>query len=114
MITNTNSVGVVRDAVIAYAAKRWGPKAIRAVVAAGGYRDLGRTHLNDIYGISSRPSIFRAIDSAPRARWPRATWAAARMVCYEFKGGIGTARALAIRRGRHGGVWSRPTSACAT
>src|SRR5687767_6826148 len=31
MITNTNSVGVVRDAVIGYAARRWG---------TGGYQDI--------------------------------------------------------------------------
>jgi D-aminopeptidase len=92
MITNTNSVGVVRDAVIGYAAKRWG---------TGGYQDIWSLpvvaetwdgHLNDIYGMHVKAEhAARAIDGAlsgPVAEG--SVGGGTGMVCYEFKGGIGT------------------------
>jgi len=95
VITNTNSVGVVRDAVIGYARKKW--------PAAGGWSDaiwslpvVAETwdgHLNDIYGMHVRPEhVFQALDGARGGAVPEGNVGGGTgMICYEFKGGIGTA-----------------------
>ena len=95
VITNTNSVGVARDAVIDYARKRW--------PAAGGWADaiwslpvVAETwdgHLNDIYGMHVRPEhVFRSLDDARGGPVPEGNVGGGTgMICYEFKGGIGTA-----------------------
>jgi len=95
VITNTNSVGVARDAVIDYARKRW--------PAAGGWSDaiwslpvVAETwdgHLNDIYGMHVRPEhVFQALDGARGGAVPEGNVGGGTgMICYEFKGGIGTA-----------------------
>jgi D-aminopeptidase len=95
VITNTNSVGVVRDAVIDYARKKW-PQ-------AGGWSDaiwslpvVAETwdgHLNDIYGMHVRPEhAFQALDGAHGGAVSEGNVGGGTgMICYEFKGGIGTA-----------------------
>jgi D-aminopeptidase len=93
MITNTNSVGVVRDAVISYAARRWGPKGYQELWSLPVVAETWDGHLNDIYGMHVKPDhAFRAIDGA--ASGPVAegnVGGGTGMICYEFKGGIGTA-----------------------
>ena len=93
MITNTNSVGVVRDAVISYAARRWGPKGYQELWSLPVVAETWDGHLNDIYGMHVKPEhAFRAIDGA--ASGPVAegnVGGGTGMICYEFKGGIGTA-----------------------
>lgn len=94
LLTNTNSVGVVRDAVIAYAARRWPPVGddwtiwSQPVVAETWDGDL-----SDIYGMHVRAEhAVAAMDRA--ATGPVAegnVGGGTGMVCYEFKGGIGTA-----------------------
>jgi D-aminopeptidase len=93
MITNTNSVGVVRDAVISYAARRWGPKGYQELWSLPVVAETWDGHLNDIYGMHVKAEhAFQAIDAA--ASGPVAegnVGGGTGMVCYEFKGGIGTA-----------------------
>ena len=93
MITNTNSVGVVRDAVISYAARRWGPKGYQELWSLPVVAETWDGHLNDVYGMHVKAEhAFRAIDGA--ASGPVAegnVGGGTGMICYEFKGGIGTA-----------------------
>ena len=99
LITNTNSVGVVRDAVIDFARKRW-PSAEGWADAIWSLPVVAETwdgHLNDIYGMHVRPEhAFQAIDGArPGPVAEGNVGGGTGMICYEFKGGIGTAsRAL--------------------
>ena len=95
VLTNTNSVGVVRDAVIRYAARRWPPKpggnwTVWSLPIVGETWD---GTLNDIYDPHVRPEhLDAALDSA--ASGPVAegnVGGGTGMVCYGFKGGIGTA-----------------------
>jgi D-aminopeptidase len=90
-ITNTSSVGMVRDAIIAVEA--------RAMVPGGTFWALpvvGETwdgHLNDTEGQHVRPEhVVAALESA--APGPVAegnVGGGTGMICHEFKGGIGTA-----------------------
>src|SRR5438445_1389547 len=104
LITNTNSVGVVRDAVIDFARKRW-PSAAGWADAIWSLPVVAETwdgHLNDIYGMHVRPEhAFRAIDGArPGPVAEGNVGGGTGMICYEFKGGIGTAsRALPAAEG---------------
>ena len=105
VLTNTNSVGVVRDAVIRYAARRWPPK------PDGGWTvwslpivaETWDGTLSDIYDPHVRPEhLSAALDSA--AAGPVAegnVGGGTGMVCYGFKGGIGTASRVVARE--HGG-----------
>jgi D-aminopeptidase len=102
MITNTNSVGVVRDAVISYAARRWGPKGYQELWSLPVVAETWDGHLNDVYGMHVKAEhAFRAIDGA--ASGPVAegnVGGGTGMICYEFKGGIGTAsRVLEAKAG---------------
>jgi L-aminopeptidase/D-esterase-like protein len=95
LVTNTNAVGVVRDAVIQYAHQRWG--------SAGGWSDaiwslpvVAETWdggLNDIYGGHVKTEHARqAIEAArPGPVAEGAVGGGTGMICYEFKGGIGSA-----------------------
>ena len=73
-------VGVVRDAVIPYAARRWGPQGLAGplwslpVVA-----ETWDGRLNDIYGmhVKAEHALPGHRGRARRGRWPRATSAAA-------------------------------------
>ena len=90
LITNTSSVGVVHDAVIAWAARRW-PKAGEPwslpMIA-----ETWDGRLNDIAGMHVKAEhAFAAIDAA--ASGPVAegnVGGGTGMVAFEFKGGIGT------------------------
>jgi D-aminopeptidase len=97
MITNTNSVGVVRDAVIGYAARRWGPGGYQEIWSLPVVAETWDGHLNDIYGMHVKAEhAVRAIDGASGGPVAEGNVGGGTgMVCYEFKGGIGTAsRAL--------------------
>jgi D-aminopeptidase len=102
MITNTNSVGVVRDAVISYAARRWGPKGYQEIWSLPVVAETWDGHLNDVYGMHVKAEhAFRAIDGALSGPVAEGNVGGGTgMVCYEFKGGIGTAsRVLAAPAG---------------
>jgi dipeptidyl aminopeptidase/acylaminoacyl peptidase/L-aminopeptidase/D-esterase-like protein len=102
MITNTHSVGVVRDAVIAHRVrgKRSDPSGFwwsLPVVA-----ETWDGYLNDVNGFHVRPEhVFAALDGARPGPVPEGNVGGGTgMVCHGFKGGIGTAsRALDERRG---------------
>src|SRR4029077_6680264 len=104
VLTNTNSVGVVRDAVIQYAARRWPPKPdgdwtfwSLPIVA-----ETWDGTLNDIYDPHVRPEhVDAALDGAASGPVPEGNVGGGTgMVCYGFKGGIGTAsRVLDARDG---------------
>jgi L-aminopeptidase/D-esterase-like protein len=98
MITNTHSVGVVRDAVIAWLAGRNETLTWALPVVAETFDGL----LNDINGFHvGKEHAFAALDGA--ASGPVAegnVGGGTGMICHEFKGGIGTAsRVLAERQG---------------
>ena len=100
LITNTSSVGVVRDAVIAYAARKWpklGEPWSLPVVA-----ETWDGRLNDIAGMHVKPEhAAAAIDSAAGGRVAEGNVGGGTgMVAFEYKGGIGTAsRVLAAGDG---------------
>ena len=92
MITNTHSVGVVRDAVIAWRVKR-------APADQEGYfwslpvvAETWDGDLNDADGFHVKPEhVFQALDSASGGAVVEGNVGGGTgMVCNEFKGGIGT------------------------
>jgi D-aminopeptidase len=102
MITNTNSVGVVRDAVISYAARRWGPRGYQELWSLPVVAETWDGQLNDIYGMHVKAEhAFRALDGASSGSVAEGNVGGGTgMICYEFKGGIGTAsRVLAAPAG---------------
>ena len=104
-ITNTNSVGVVRDAIISYAAKRWPTKSNDWGWTVWSLPIVAETwdgDLNDIYGMHVKPEhLFSAIDGASGGAVAEGgVGGGTGMICYEFKGGIGTAsRVLDAKQG---------------
>ena len=106
LITNTNSVGVVRDAAISYAAKRWPPPpgndwgwTVWSLPVVAETWDGG---LNDIYGMHVKAEhAFQALDRASAGPVAEGSVGGGTgMVCYGFKGGIGTSsRVLAEKEG---------------
>jgi D-aminopeptidase len=93
-LTNTNSVGVVRDAVIAYAARRWPPRGDSWTVwSLPVVAETWDGTLNDIYGMHvGAAHVVRAIESASAGPVAEGgVGGGTGMICYEFKGGIGTA-----------------------
>ena len=91
MITNTHSVGVVRDAVLEYQVKH-----AQAGMQAWGLPVVAETwdgYLNEINGFHVKPQhTFDALDAArPGKVAEGSVGGGTGMVCHEFKGGIGTA-----------------------
>ncbi len=106
LITNTNSVGVVRDAVISYAARRFGGETdwSEATWSLPVVAETWDGHLNDIYGNHVKPEhAAQAIEAARGGPVAEGNVGGGTgMVCYEFKGGIGTAsRRLDEKTGGH-------------
>ena len=104
MLTNTHSVGVVRDAVIEWRVAHGGAD------QSGYYWSLpvvGETWdgwLNDINGFHvQREHVFAAMDSAAGGKVAEGNAGGGTgMICNEFKGGIGTAsRALKSEAGNY-------------
>jgi L-aminopeptidase/D-esterase-like protein len=92
MITNTHSVGTVRDAVIAWTLERYDfdEEDWWALPVVGETWD---GWLNDINGFHVKPDhAFRALDGArPGPVAEGNVGGGTGMICYYFKGGIGTA-----------------------
>lgn len=102
MITNTHSVGVVHDAVIAWKVKRgvrdqegyWWSAPVVAETWDG--------DLNDVNGFHVKPEdAYHAIDTAHTGAVEEGNVGGGTgMICHEFKGGIGTAsRVLGAKDG---------------
>jgi len=89
-ITNTHSVGVVRDAFIAWAVRH---NAMKQDWSLPVVAETWDGYLNDINGFHVKPDhVFSALDSAhPGPVDEGAVGGGTGMVCYGFKGGIGTA-----------------------
>jgi D-aminopeptidase len=89
-ITNTHSVGTVRDAMIA-----WGLKhgALKQAWSLPVVAETWDGFLNDINGFHVKPDdVFAALDSAKGGAVAEGnTGGGTGMICYGFKGGTGTA-----------------------
>ncbi|MEP6574223.1 MAG: P1 family peptidase [Gemmatimonadota bacterium] len=99
MITNTQSVGVVRDAVIDWAVKKgWNDFLFALPVVAetwdGGLSDIDGFHV-------TREDAVHALESARGGPVTEGNVGGGTgMVCHQFKGGIGTAsRRLSVKEG---------------
>jgi len=93
MITNTHSVGVVRDAVIAWRVKRGKPDASGYWWSLPVVAETYDGYLNDVNGFHVHPEhVFQALSSAKAGPVEEGNVGGGTgMICHEFKGGIGTA-----------------------
>ncbi|GAC1623181.1 MAG: P1 family peptidase [Candidatus Acidiferrum sp.] len=93
MITNTHSVGVVRDAVIQWRVAHGQPDATGYWWSLPVVAETWDGWLNDINGFHVKPEhAFHAIDSAESGPVEEGSVGGGTgMICNEFKGGIGTA-----------------------
>jgi L-aminopeptidase/D-esterase-like protein len=93
VITNTHSVGVARDAVIAWKLKSGRKDATGFWWSLPVVAETWDGYLNDINGFHVRPEhVFAALDAASGGRVPEGNVGGGTgMVCHGFKGGIGTA-----------------------
>jgi D-aminopeptidase len=93
MITNTHSVGTVRDAVIAWRLKHRGPDKEGYAWSLPVVAETWDGYLNDINGFHVKAEdAFRALDSAHGGPVEEGNVGGGTgMICNEFKGGIGTA-----------------------
>jgi D-aminopeptidase len=93
-ITNTHSVGVVRDAIVSYEVRgrEHGPAFWSLPVVGETYDGA----LNDINGMHVRPEhLFAAMDAASDGPVAEGNVGGGTgMICHEFKGGTGTASRL--------------------
>jgi D-aminopeptidase len=102
MITNTHSVGVVRDAVIAWRVKNAPPDQQGYWWSLPVVAETWDGYLNDVNGFHVKPEhVFHALDSAHDGPVEEGNVGGGTgMVCNEFKGGIGTAsRVLNAKQG---------------
>jgi D-aminopeptidase len=92
MITNTHSVGVVRDATIAWKVKRGKPDQEGYWWSLPVVAETYDGYLNDINGFHVKPEdAFHALDTAHSGPVEEGNVGGGTgMVCNEFKGGIGT------------------------
>ena len=92
-ITNTHSVGVVRDAVIRWRIRSGPPDASGYWWSLPVVAETYDGYLNDINGFHVKDEhVFAALDSAHGGAVPEGSVGGGTgMICYGFKGGIGTA-----------------------
>lgn len=93
MITNTHSVGVVRDSVVAWRVKQGSPDPTGYWWSLPVVAETYDGYLNDINGFHVKEKhAFEALDGAkPGAVTEGNVGGGTGMICYGFKGGIGTA-----------------------
>jgi L-aminopeptidase/D-esterase-like protein len=96
MITNTHSVGVVRDAVIAWKVKRGSPDMEGYWWSLPVVAETWDGYLNDINGFHVKPEdAWHALDTAHSGAVEEGNVGGGTgMICNEFKGGIGTSSRL--------------------
>jgi L-aminopeptidase/D-esterase-like protein len=102
MITNTHSVGVVRDAVIAWRIRKAPPDSEGYSWSLPVVAETADDDLNDMNGFHVKPEhAFHALDSAHGGPVEEGNVGGGTgMICNEFKGGIGTSsRALGPQHG---------------
>ena len=100
MITNTHSVGVVRDAVIAWKVKHGSPDMEGYWWSLPVVAETWDGYLNDINGFHVKPEdAFHALDSAHSGAVEEGNVGGGTgMICNEFKGGIGTSSRVLDRK----------------
>jgi D-aminopeptidase len=93
MITNTHSVGTVRDAVIAWRLRKHGPDKDGYSWSLPIVAETWDGYLNDVNGFHVKPEdAFHALDTAHSGPVEEGNVGGGTgMICNEFKGGIGTA-----------------------
>src|SRR5215813_6177257 len=93
IITNTHSVGVARDAVIAWRVKHGGADKTGYWWSTPVVAETWDGWLNDINGFHVKPEhVWRALDTARGGAIEEGSVGGGTgMICYEFKGGNGTA-----------------------
>ena len=102
MITNTHSVGTVRDAVVAWRVKKGTPDVLGYWWSLPVVAETYDGYLNDINGFHvKKEHVFQALNNANSGSVPEGNVGGGTgMIWYGFKGGIGTAsRKLPDRRG---------------
>src|SRR2546430_371845 len=101
MITNTHSVGVVRDAVIAWKVKQGHPDMEGYWWSLPVVAETWDGYLNDINGFHVKPEdAFHALDSAHFGPVEEGNVGGGTgMICNEFKGGIGTSSRVLAKAG---------------
>ena len=102
MITNTHSIGAVHEATIAWRVSQDGPDSTGYWWSLPVVAETWDGYLNDINGFHvKREHVFAALENARPGPVPEGNVGGGTgMVCYEFKGGIGTAsRVLKKNRG---------------
>ena len=100
-LTNTHSVGVVHDALIAAAARSRGDEEFWSLPVVGETYDGA---LNDMNGFHVRPEhVDQALATASSTVAEGNVGGGTGMICHEFKGGIGTA---SRRLDAAGGGWT--------
>jgi D-aminopeptidase len=102
VITNTHSVGVARDAVIAWRIKHGAPDTTGYWWSLPVVAETWDGWLNDINGFHVTPGdVFHALDIAHGGAIEEGSVGGGTgMICYEFKGGNGTAsRIVAVAAG---------------
>jgi L-aminopeptidase/D-esterase-like protein len=102
MITNTHSVGVVRDEVIAWRVRRGAADKTGYWWSLPVVAETWDGELNDVNGFHVKPAhVDEALSSARGGAVPEGNVGGGTgMICYGFKGGIGTAsRKLSAERG---------------
>lgn len=92
MVTNTHSVGVVRDAVISWRVKKGVPDSEGYWWSLPVVAETWDGYLNDINGFHVKPEhAFHALDTAHGGAVEEGNVGGGTgMICNEFKGGIGT------------------------
>src|SRR6202045_2085318 len=103
VITNTHSVGVARDAVIAWRVKHGAADSTGYWWSLPVVAETWDGWLNDINGFHVKPEHgFHALDSAHGGAIEEGSVGGGTgMICYEFKGGSGTAsRKIDIKAGK--------------
>jgi len=93
MITNTHSVGTVRDAVIAWRVEHGRPAGSEYWWSLPVVAETYDGFLNDTNGFHvKKQHVFAALETATLGPVPEGNAGGGTgMICYEFKGGIGTA-----------------------
>jgi L-aminopeptidase/D-esterase-like protein len=102
MITNTHSVGVVRDSVIAWRVEHGQPGESEYWWSLPVVAETYDGYLNDVNGFHVRKDhVFKALAGASSGPVAEGNVGGGTgMICYEFKGGIGTAsRKLGAKSG---------------
>jgi len=101
LLTNTHSVGVVRDAVIAWRVRQGKPDQSGYWWSLPVVAETWDGHLNDVNGFHVRPEhVDRALESAQGGPVAEGNVGGGTgMICHEFKCGIGTASRAVVREG---------------